>query len=115
MLTYVRNPDDFKQLIEKSKTQPVIIFKHSSQCDVSGQAYDEFHRFMKSAKDVTGAVLFVIEFRDVSDEIESTLGIQHKSPQVILVRDGKAQWTASHWSITAAALSQALYAESPHQ
>jgi bacillithiol system protein YtxJ len=32
----------------------------------------------------------------------------HQSPQVFLLHGGAVRWQASHWSITAASLEQAL-------
>jgi bacillithiol system protein YtxJ len=114
-MVYVNKHEDFEQLLEESKTHPVVIFKHSTQCDISGAVYDEVNRFLASTTDVTGALVFVIERRDVSDAIADSLGIRHASPQVIVIKNGKPKWSASHWSITAAALSQAIYAEPSNQ
>jgi monothiol bacilliredoxin len=115
MITELRKCEDFEQLLERSKTHPVIIFKHSTQCGISDQVYEEFTRFIKSADDIICGVVLVIEWRAVSDAIESMLGVRHESPQAILVKDGKPKWDASHWSITYDALTRALYAESSDQ
>ena len=113
MVVELRKHQDFEQLLERSNFVPVVVFKHSTQCPVSAQAYDEFNRFAESAERAVCGVVFVLENRTLSDDIEEQLGIRHESPQVILLRNGKAIWNASHWSITTAALTQALYAESP--
>ena len=114
MVTEVRKQEDFERLLERSKTHPVVIFKHSTQCAISDQVYEEFSRFLESAREVTCGVVLVIESRKLSNTIASTLGIRHESPQAILLRDGKPQWNASHWSITADALTRAVYAEPTH-
>ena len=115
MVVEVRQNQDFERLLERSKTHPVLIFKHSTQCAVSDQVYEEFSRFMESAGEITCGLVLVIESRAVSNAIASHLGVRHESPQAIVVRDGKPRWNASHWSITADALTRAVYAESPHQ
>jgi len=115
MVLEVRQHQDLEQLLELSKTSPVLIFKHSTQCGISDQVYEEFCRYLESAGDIICGLVLVIEWRAVSNAIESILGIRHESPQAILVKDGKPKWTASHWSITSDALTRALYAESPHQ
>jgi bacillithiol system protein YtxJ len=114
MITELQKPEDFEQLLERSKTHPVIIFKHSTQCGISDQVYEEFRRFLDSAGNIICGLVLVIEWRAVSNAIESMLGVRHESPQAILVKDGKAKWNASHWSITFDALTRALYAESPY-
>src|SRR5262245_35162591 len=115
MITELRKREDFEQLLERSKTHPVIIFKHSTQCGISDQVYEEFTRFLESAGNITCGLVLVIESRPVSNAIESILGVRHESPQAILLKDGKPKWNASHWSITPDALNRALYAESSHQ
>ena len=115
MITELRKREDFEQLLERSKTHPVIIFKHSTQCAISDQVYEEFCRFVESAGNINCGLVLVIEWRAVSNAIETMLDIPHESPQAILVRDGKPKWNASHWSITYDALTRALYAESSHQ
>ncbi|MEM7357326.1 MAG: monothiol bacilliredoxin BrxC family protein [Acidobacteriota bacterium] len=46
--------------------------------------------------------------RDVSNEIAQRTGVKHESPQALLMRDGTVTWHASHWSIQAEALQEAL-------
>jgi bacillithiol system protein YtxJ len=108
MVFHLRQRQDFEQLLEHSKTGSVLIFKHSTQCGVSDQAYQEFERFVETADEVPCGVVLVIENRDVSNTIAARLGVRHESPQAILVRNGKSKWSASHWSITAEALTEAL-------
>jgi bacillithiol system protein YtxJ len=76
--------------------------------------YEEFNRFQESSGDVACGLVLVIENREVSNAIASRLGIQHESPQAIVLKDGKPTWNASHWSITTDAMSRAVYAESSH-
>src|SRR5262245_12106640 len=94
--------------MERSNTDPVLIFKHSTQCSVSGVALDEFKAFIDTAKNVTCGVVRVIEDREVSNTIANALHVRHASPQVIVVENGRATWHASHWSITSDALRDAI-------
>ena len=48
--------------------------------------------------------LDLIEYRNISNEIASRFGVQHQSPQIILICDGKAVYNASHESIEASLL-----------
>ncbi len=108
MVVELRHNEDLEQLLEKSKEDPILIFKHSTQCPVSSAAYDEFMEFTTHAADVACGVVLVIENRPVSNTIASKLGVRHESPQAILVQNGRQKWNASHWAITADALAQAL-------
>src|SRR2546421_341325 len=79
MVLEVRQHQDFEQLLERSKTNPVLIFKHSTQCSISAQAYEEFQRFAGKANELTCGIVLVIEFRDISYAIASELGMEHES------------------------------------
>ena len=108
MVIELRHNEDLDQLIERSRTDTVLIFKHSTQCPVSTAAYDEFLRFTEKTSGATCGIVLVIEDRAVSDAIESKLGVHHESPQAIVVANGRQTWNASHWSITADALARAM-------
>jgi|SRR5881296_3342968 len=108
MVFELRDHRDLEQLLERSKTDPVLIFKHSTQCSVSDVAYEEFTRFSENAGHLVCGVVFVIENRDISNAIASQLGIRHESPQAILVQNGQPKWKASHWAITGDALAKAV-------
>ena len=45
---------------------------------------------------------------DLIRAIEERTGVQHESPQVILLDHGRAAWSASHYAITAQAVDVAL-------
>jgi len=50
----------------------------------------------------------VVESRPVSDEIARSLNGQHKSPQLILVKNGRAVWSTSHYNITSENIQDAV-------
>lgn len=97
-------------LLEASRQRPVLLFKHSLTCPVSATAHDAFRRFLERRRDgdCHFALVEVQRARRVADEIAERTGVRHESPQAILVRDGRAVWTASHWRIDEAALERAL-------
>lgn len=103
------------EVIASSAERPVFIYKHSTVCPVSARAADYYHDFADGDADedaFTPPPLFtqvmVIENRDLSNEIESRLGIRHESPQLLLLRDGKVAWHASHFSISGETIRSAL-------
>lgn len=83
----------------------LILFKHSTQCGLSAMAYQEMVRFALEHRDVEVHVVNVLESRVVSDEVERRTGVEHESPQVLIVGDGAVVWHASHRGVTAAALA----------
>ena len=113
----LRQDDDLEQLLERSKTDPVLIFKHSTQCSISAQVYEEFMNFAEGVPDLFCGVVLVVENRKLSNAIAERFGVRHESPQALLIKDGHSIWHASHWSITSGSLSDALrsYAQPSHQ
>jgi len=117
MVVELRQDQDLDDILERSKTDPVLIFKHSTQCSISGQAHREFVDFVANAPQLNAVVVLVIENRRLSDIVAERLGVRHESPQALLIKDGRAVWHASHWSITSEALVRALrsYVQPAHQ
>jgi monothiol bacilliredoxin len=92
-------------LLANSKQKPVVIFKHSNSCPISAAAYRE----MQQLEDEV-VLVEVQTARDVSRELADITGIRHESPQVIVFRNGKAVWNASHYGVKAREVAKALEA-----
>ena len=92
-----------ESLFTLSGSQPVIIFKHSSTCPISAAAHREMSRV---AADVS--LVVVQRARELSLRVAEQTGIRHESPQAIILRNGQAVWSASHFDITAEAVAQAV-------
>ena len=90
-------------LITDSKQKPVIVFKHSTACSISSRAYREMEKVQADVN-----ILVVQSSRDVSRELANLTGVRHETPQVIVLRDGKAVWNASHFDVQAGAVDEAL-------
>lgn len=103
----IDNRETLDQLITDSKNKPVVIFKHSNSCGISSAAYREMEKLENPVN-----VLEVQSARDVSRQLADLTGIRHETPQVIVLKDGKAVWNASHFDVKASAVSQALQSHS---
>ena len=90
-------------LISNSNQKTVVVFKHSNACPISARAYREMEKLEGQVN-----LLEIQAVPDLSREVESLTGVRHESPQVILLRDGKAVWNASHFDVNATSVSQAL-------
>lgn len=89
------------EIMSLSNESPVAIFKHSTRCSVSRMALKQFENEFDSSDKVTPYFLDLIAYRDVSNEIANRFGVQHQSPQLILIKEGKAIYNASHSDIDA--------------
>ncbi len=93
---------------------PRLIFKHSPTCGISRAASIEVSMFADSRPDVRVVLVDVLSERTLSRQVAENLGIQHESPQVLLVANGQALWHASHGGITHQGISSAVDALSIH-
>jgi len=100
----------FAKALKSSDDKPVLVFKHSTQCPISGAAYRRMAKYLEKAGDDAPPFYFVkvIERRPVSQGIAKKLDVKHESPQLILLKDNKAVWSTSHHAITSEALTKAL-------
>ncbi len=92
------------EIIAISNEKPVAIFKHSTRCSVSRMALKQFENEFNSSDKVTPYFLDLIAHRDISNEIASRFGVTHQSPQLILIKEGKAIYNVSHSDIDAVEL-----------
>ena len=89
------------EIIAVSNEKPVAIFKHSTRCSVSRMALKQFGNEFNSSDKVTPYFLDLIAHRDISNEIATRFGVYHQSPQLILIKEGKAIYNVSHSDIDA--------------
>ena len=103
------NDADLETLWAESFTRPVVILKHSVWCDLSQEAIEVARRELNAwATLIDCRIVIVQQNRELSDAIAHRLDIDHETPQLIVVRNGRATWDASHRAITAAAVKRAL-------
>lgn len=89
-------------LNEESKQNAVIIFKHSTRCGISRMAFNGFERDFNLPNDIVKLYYIdILNYRDISNEISSRFGIWHESPQLLVIRNKKVVYHASHGQIDA--------------
>ncbi|MCW2119651.1 bacillithiol system redox-active protein YtxJ [Flavobacterium sp. 7A] len=100
---------DIAQLNEIAASEkPVAIFKHSTRCSISRMALKQFENEFDSEAEVTPYFLDLLEHRDISNEIAAKFGVFHQSPQLIVIKNGKAVYDASHSDIDAVELKSKI-------
>lgn len=105
----VETIEDLNLLLAGTAERPALIFKHSLSCGTSAMAMEEMTDLVASGPlEVEFALVRVQAARAVSDAIATRLKVRHESPQVLLVRDGKVIWSATHWGVNAATVQAAL-------
>jgi bacillithiol system protein YtxJ len=110
-LTPLHEVTDLERVLSDSHERPLVLFKHSYSCGVSAEALDELRTHIEEAtsgRAVRYAMVTVQTHRELSNRIAERLGVRHETPQAILVCDGRAVWTASHFRVNSAELQKAL-------
>ena len=92
------------EIMDLSHQQPVIIFKHSTRCSISRMALKQFENEFDLEGSVTPYFLDLINHRDISNEIATRFEVYHQSPQLLLIKEGKSIYDASHSDIDAVEL-----------
>ncbi|MES2627536.1 MAG: bacillithiol system redox-active protein YtxJ, partial [Bacteroidota bacterium] len=80
---------------------PIAIFKHSTRCSISATVKSRLERKWPFSDEFPIYLLDLLEHRDISDRIAGELSIQHESPQLIVLNQGKVMYHASHLDISA--------------
>ncbi len=93
----------------KDSSEAVIILKHSDTCGISLHAHSRVEEGLKSGQITKDVNLLVIQqSRPLSAKITEDTGVTHQSPQLIILKDGKAIYDASHQAIMPEAIANAL-------
>jgi bacillithiol system protein YtxJ len=110
-LISLQDLETLEKALDASHGGPLLIFKHSFTCGVSAEALDELRAHLDeraASGAIRCAMVTVQTHRDVSNAISARLGVRHETPQAILVRGGRAVWTASHFRVNSVELGKAL-------
>ncbi|MDQ1592544.1 MAG: hypothetical protein QOG71_3171 [Pyrinomonadaceae bacterium] len=97
----------FDELVARSHDSPVVLFKHSTTCPISARAHHQMAK-LPTGVGVPVSLVVVQRARELSRRVAEQTGIRHESPQAIILRNGQAVWSASHFDITAEAVEQAV-------
>ena len=103
----LQNETQLAEISQASFNKIQIIFKHSTTCGISAQAQ---YRLFSSTEELVGnADLYYLDlhrYRPVSNLVAQTFGIPHQSPQVIVIKEGKAIYDSSHFAINPSKLAE---------
>ena len=95
--------EQIHSIIEKSKTIPCLIFKHSLTCPISSMAKHRVEgKWDFPEGEIEPYYLDLLNNRKVSNAVAEIFGVQHESPQVLLIQDGYCTFDTSHLDISVA-------------
>ena len=89
--------------------KPVLLFKHSTRCSISSMALNGFERNWTSGNEKCDLYFVdLLAYREVSNLIAELTGIQHQSPQVIVLKGKDIVYDESHSGIDARRIESIL-------
>ena len=96
--------EQLRDIITKSSERHQVIFKHSNRCSISSVALQRLEK-AKAPFDVDFHFLDLINYRGISNKVAETFGVNHESPQVLIIKDGACVFDESHMGISMADIS----------
>jgi bacillithiol system protein YtxJ len=97
------NLTELDDALARSHREPVLLFLDDPYCPISRRAAVEV-----SALDQPVFRIDVSSEHAMSRAVEECTGVPHASPQLLLLMDGQAVWSASHRRVTATAVMDEL-------
>lgn len=99
-----------EEIQKRSMEKQILIFKHSTRCSTSRMALDRLERNWKNDEmmNIEPYFLDLISYREISNQISNQYGIDHESPQVLIIENGEAIYDSSHFDIDYVAIQKAV-------
>jgi bacillithiol system protein YtxJ len=99
--------EEINTIIEISKIQPILIFKHSTSCGISRMVMKQFESlFNEENKQLKVYYLDLLNFREVSSKLSEVFQVIHQSPQLLVIKNEISVYDESHYEITKVNLSK---------
>ena len=99
----IRDLESLDRFVTDLNGAAAVLFKHSSTCGVSSRAYTEMSKL-----ELPIGIVVVQHARSVSDEVEKRWQVNHETPQVLIIKNGKSVWSASHFQVKADEVAAAV-------
>ncbi|MGV3599457.1 MAG: bacillithiol system redox-active protein YtxJ [Bacteroidota bacterium] len=99
--------EELELISVQSHKVPVIIFKHSTRCNISAVAKNRLD-VNNTANDEEYYYLDLLSYRDISTAIAQRFQVNHESPQLLLIVDGECVYEESHMGINFAELAEQI-------
>lgn len=98
---HLERTEQLNDIVNESSDNTILIFKHSTRCNISRAALDRLERNWKEAEvpNVKPYFLDLLSYRNISNAIAEQFNVEHQSPQVLIIRNGKSVYDNSHYGI----------------
>lgn len=101
--------NQLSNIVESSTQKSVLIFKHSTTCSISNTSLNRLERnWNPEEMSIDAYYLDLLSYRALSNQIAELFQVEHESPQVLIIQQGKAVYHASHFDIDYAELKKKI-------
>ena len=107
-LTTEEQLEEIDRLSYNPELKGILLFKHSTRCSISSMALSRLERNLKASDVLPAYLLHLLDYRSVSQQVAEHYQIAHESPQVLIIKNGKCIFHASHSDINAADIQSAV-------
>ncbi len=106
----LQKPDQLPQLVKESAERKILLFKHSTRCSISRTTLDRLERSWNESEigNIKPYFIDLIAHRELSNTIAEYFGVEHQSPQVLIISNGKSVYDRSHFNIDFQQIKEAL-------
>ena len=106
-LTDIGQLQEIQELSKEQRISAVLLFKHSTRCSISSMALNRLETKWSDNAQIPAYYLDLLNHRDISNEIANLYSVEHASPQVLVIKDGKCIYHNSHNGINALEILEA--------
>jgi bacillithiol system protein YtxJ len=103
-LDSVEKLDEIIALSHSNDIDAVAIFKHSTRCSISSISLKRFELDYIENPRVPMYFLDLLRYRSISNLVAETFNVEHESPQLLIIKNGKCILHESHMEIRASML-----------
>jgi bacillithiol system protein YtxJ len=101
--------NQLEDLVQLSYTQALIIYKHSTRCHISSFVEARLRSEWPEDLHIKAYYLDILAYRSISNAIVEKFAVEHQSPQLLLIKDGRCVYNASHSDIQVEALFRQVH------
>jgi len=105
--THLISEQQITDILALSYDKPKVIFKHSKRCSISSTALRRMEQ-LECIPEVDFYFLDLLAFRSISNKVSEIFGVNHESPQILLIKSGECIYEESHLGITIDELKEQL-------
>ena len=95
----LNSAEDWENAVATSHNAPIVVFKHRTRCSVSRMALKMTEQLWDLPESTQAYFLDLLANRDISNAIAHEMQVQHQSPQLLCIHNGKCVFHANHGNI----------------